>query len=222
MVGIDPSPRGTALVALNGKTPIDVLFFTEVMSAAKKYSFAILIPKVERNDENSRMERLQVQRDGCKKFVKKHNPNYIAYEDYILESSGGVYQIAELGGVLRLWLWERGFKIRTYQPGSVKLAWAGKGDANKDEMIGRAYKYLEQNPSGLNDELLKMPKKYFEGIADALANVRLLSYELKFRAGKIQLSEMPENIVRVFNRVTQFMPMCLIDRPWLEVDHEAE
>lgn len=223
VVGIDPSPRGTAFVALSGKAIVDYFFFTETKSVAVKYAERCgLIPKVERHDENARMKRLLIQRDDCIKFVNSNNPRYIAYEDYILEASGGVYQIAELGGVLRLKLWEGGHKIRTYQPGSVKLFWAGKGDANKDGMMDRSYKYLKDNPCKYNDELFKLPKKYFEGVSDALANARLLSYELAFRAGEIKLSEMPENLVRVFNRVTQFMPMCLIDRPLMEANRETK
>jgi Holliday junction resolvasome RuvABC endonuclease subunit len=223
ILAIDPSPRGTAIVLFEGKRIIDYWFTTEVISITKKYDKAILVPKVQRNDESTRMERILIQRNLIKTIVEKYNPDYIALEDYVWKAgpkSGGVIQISELGGVIRLWFYEHYYKVRTYDPKSVKLAWTSKGDASKADMIDRGKTYLENKCPEYHKQLHKLADKYLEGICDAIAIGNLLRVELLFRQGKIQLSELPEHYVRVFNRVTDSMPVCLIDRPFLEREKE--
>jgi Holliday junction resolvasome RuvABC endonuclease subunit len=193
------------------------MFFTETKSIADKYEKAVLVPKVSRMDENARMERIVIQDDHITATMKKWCPVAIGYEDYTFGSGkgAGVIQIAELGGVLRLMLWEAGYKIRTHGPTSVKLAWTGHGNAKKKAMIDRAKAYFDKHGCAFRYDFDKLSQLYQEAISDALAVANLVRYEVAFREGKIKLNRMPEHMVRVFNRVTQARPVCLIDRDWM-------
>jgi Holliday junction resolvasome RuvABC endonuclease subunit len=219
IVGIDPSPDGTAIVLLDHGVPVAFQFCTKVKSVAKKFYEAALVPKVTIQDENARMERLNIALDIIREMVWTCQPIIIGIEDYIYttgKKGGGVVQIAELGGNIRLKLYNLGYKIRTFHPASVKLAWTGLGDAEKPLMIKRAKEYLEEKRSPIADRFAKIGPKYQEGVADALAIAWLTREEMRFRKGEILLKDMSESMVRVFNRVTDSMPVCLIDRPYME------
>lgn len=215
--GLDASPRGTAMIKLEGAKCVDYWYVTETASVARKDSRALLVPKVTRMDESTRMERVWIQREKVFRTLLRWLPSFVGYEDYTFGSTkgAGVVQISELGGALRLLLWELGYKVRTHDPKSVKLAWTGKGDASKDMMITRAEAYFDKHGFEYRKEFNKLAKLYKEGVSDALAVANLVRYEVAFRAGKIRLKNMPEHMVRVFNRVTKARPVCLIDRDWM-------
>jgi len=220
IAAIDPSPTGTAIVCFKGQYLESFYFTTEAKGVAKKYEpSAVLLPKPKLADENGRMQRLSIQRELVRSILCGFQPHYIGLEDYVFGSgkkSGGVYQIAELGGVLRLMLWESGVKVRTYHPGSVKLAFAQKWRAEKPDMIEAATRFLKAQESEHLPRFNELADKYQEGISDAIGIWYLLRVELRFRNGLLQVSDMPKHLIRVFNRVTDSMPVCLIDREWMQ------
>jgi len=219
ILAIDPSPKGTGIARIEDGILTGFAVCTEAAGTAKKIARATLLPKVKLADESARMVRLHTVREMVLSHCRTWHPSMIGLEDYTFGSGGrggGQLQIGELGGVLRLALWEHGYKVRTYHPGSVKLFWTGRGDAEKDDMIERAVAVMEETGSPMLAEFRKMAKVYQEAVSDALAIGSLLREEIRFRQGKWLLNEAPEHIVRVFNRVTDSMPVCLIDRPFME------
>lgn len=63
----------------------------------------------------------------------------VIVEGYSYGSRGSaVYNIAELGGVVRLALWRAGITYVEVAPGALKKFTTGKGNASKDEMIAGA------------------------------------------------------------------------------------
>lgn len=217
IAGLDASPRGTAMIQLLGAKCVDYWYATETASVARKDRRALLVPKVTRMDESTRMERVWIQREKVSETLQLWEPRFVGYEDYTFGSTkgAGVVQISELGGVLRLLLWEQGYKVRTHDPKSVKLAWTGRGDAKKEAMIKRAEAYFDKHGFDHRKEFDKLATLYKEGVSDALAVANLVRYEVAFRKGQITTKRMPESMVRVFNRVTQARPVCLIDRDWM-------
>lgn len=218
-ISIDPSPNGTAALHFIGKRLVDYRFTTKVKKRAKKYGHhAILIPKVEKGDENARMERLAIVRDAILDFIEtRRGITCVAIEDYVwsvpASKPGGVIQVAELGGLLRLNLWERGYRIRTYEPMAVKIGWTGSGSADKNDMMELARVRLDGHE--FENDLISLPVSEFENVADAIAIGDLLRWELLLRQGKVMLDKMPKRVVRVMNRITQAVPVCMIDRPFM-------
>jgi len=220
---IDPSPNGTGFALIESGLLVDYRFCTQAKGPAKKNERAILVPKVKLADESGRMERLHIVDSTMVHLCRLWQPSMVAMEDYTFgggNKSGGTLQIGELGGVLRLHLWKMGYQTRTYHPGSVKLFWTGRGDAEKKDMIAQAMIVLDRTGCLLLSEFKKLAMLYQEAISDALAIGLLLVKELSFRRGEWLLNGAPEGIVRVFNRVTDSMPVCLIDRLFMERENK--
>ena len=223
IISIDPSPNGTAVTYYVGNHLVDYIFSTDAIKRAKKYGkHAILIPEVTQGDENARMERLTVVKGRVLEFIDQYRVDAIAIEDYIWNThgqSGGIIQLTELGGVLRLELWERDYRIRTVEPMGVKISWTGSGNAKKKEMMDLAREALIG--STYEKELCKLPQKEFNNVADAIALASLLNYELDMRRGLTLLRDMPERVRRVMQRTTKAVPDCMIDRPFMDRFAEA-
>lgn len=231
MIAIDPSPTGTAIVHYRGDELRNYWFATKVKKwATKKYEeHAILIPDVKRGQDNERMQRLDNVFTLVKTICRSVYPEIIGMEDYVWHApaggeggqnkTGGLYQMAELGGLLRLHIWKN-YKGRLYDPMSVKLSRMGNGHAKKAEMIAVAYNELLVSGSSFERELRRLPQKYMENIADAMAVAELLRYELSLRNGEVSLGQLPKNIIRVMNRTTKTKKECLIDQQWLSHKHQ--
>lgn len=225
VIGIDPSPLGSGGVVYVENSLVDYWFCTEAAGVAAKFpDRALLIPKNE--GENSRIERVRIQWEKVRQVVRRYRPEVVGLEDYIWTPSFSVYQIAELGGVLRLGL-SSIVPVRTWPPDSVKLARAGSFKATKEEMIQVAVAELEAAGTELAAEILDLSKrtntekgnKYLEAVSDAMAvrdlTQREIDYRERIQRGENPLKDWPENVVKVFHRVTKNVP-CVLDRPFLK------
>ena len=67
-----------------------------------------------------------------------HKPRFVVIEGYSMMSKGRVFNIGELGGVVRLLLFREGFPFVTIPPCTLKKWATGKGNAGKAEMIAEA------------------------------------------------------------------------------------
>lgn len=238
-IGIDLSPKGTGCVVFNDNKLVDFLFFTEVKKWDKliTYRYRRVLDKVEKGNENQRIDRLVNVRNHIGKFILPYVPDdvYFCLEDYTYQNSGSVYQIGEMGGVVRALLYELCEPIRTHDPKSVKLFWTGRGDSTKAEMIAVLLEKLDSEELIIDnkdfDFIIKdYTKNYYhknpskptnhplEGLTDAIALSQIVRTEISFRRGDFLLSDQPEHVIRVFNRVTKSIPTCLIDRPFLKLD----
>ncbi len=71
-------------------------------------------------------------RSELQKIISYLNPSLVVYEDYAMAGNGRVFSIGELGGVLRLCIWEQGIDLMSVPPSTLKKLIAGHGQAAKD------------------------------------------------------------------------------------------
>jgi Holliday junction resolvasome RuvABC endonuclease subunit len=64
----------------------------------------------------------------------------VAIEGYAYSSKGAVFNLGEVGGVLRLACYQKGVRLIEVPPPFLKKAMTGKGNSTKDIMIKEAYK----------------------------------------------------------------------------------
>lgn len=85
------------------------------------------------------MRRLHYLRTQVMEIVEDVKPQLVVLEDYAqgrnIAAKGKPFHMGELGGVLKLALWEQGFDLLLISPSSMKMAIAGKGNADKDQVI---------------------------------------------------------------------------------------
>jgi Holliday junction resolvasome RuvABC endonuclease subunit len=82
--------------------------------------------------------RLFYVRMQVEKLIEKVQPTFVVFEDYAYGKGGprnnNVFNIGELGGVVKTLLWERGVDILTISPTSLKSVIALNGSAKKPEI----------------------------------------------------------------------------------------
>jgi len=156
----------------------------------------------------------------------------VAVEDYGYASQSTRFaEIAEQTGVVKNMFLIGGGCFRLYDPDSVKLFGTGNGHALKRDMV---YALLRNTPNpgggGFFPEALikKINKKIKNGketveeydgpgtdLADAYWLAQLLRTEMLLRNGAVLMKDLPENQIRVFNRVTKAFPVNVLDRPFV-------
>lgn len=81
-------------------------------------------------------KRIIVIRDFVSMIIERHNVAKIHFEGYAFgASSSAVTGLAELGGVIRTMVFERGLDMDIIPPSSVKKFATGKGNAKKEQMV---------------------------------------------------------------------------------------
>lgn len=91
--------------------------------------------------------RLFYIRNRLHEIVEKVRPSLVVFEGYAMgfgRSTGRLADLGELGGVLKLYAWERGLDVLVVPPSTLKLAVVGRGNAKKEEMaiaVRRSYGY---------------------------------------------------------------------------------
>lgn len=79
--------------------------------------------------------RLQYLRDGVRDVLTGHTkPHYACLEGYSLHSVNRSFDLGEVGGVLRLCLYDAGIPFTVVPPTTLKKFASGKGTADKDAM----------------------------------------------------------------------------------------
>lgn len=137
---------------------------------------------------------------------------YGTIEAYAFGAAAGAHTKGEIGGLLRLALMQGRWWLRTHDPTSVKIFATGRGDAEKDEVeAGVERKWGPPVVQALS-AYGKSPK---EDLIDAYVLARMGLREVQLRAGRIQLHQLPEEEVRVFNRCTKPQPVNVLGRDWI-------
>lgn len=75
-------------------------------------------------------------------------PLFICVEDYAKGAKGMVFNIGELGGVIKLLMFRRGFKYLDVTPTTLKKFVTGKGNSPKEEMMLSVYENWGYRASG--------------------------------------------------------------------------
>jgi Holliday junction resolvasome RuvABC endonuclease subunit len=138
-------------------------------------------------------------RDHLPEILNLGGVDAVACEDYAYAASQGAHQIGEIGGLLRLALWDSGVPWRLYTTHQIKIFATGRGRAEKHEMIAAAAAV------GCDFSSLVPPKTQLtigaEDAADAHAIARLLQTELLLRSGRLQVSSLDRDVRGVFTSV---------------------
>lgn len=83
------------------------------------------------------LQRIKFLRDAVSEALDQYTPTMVAFEGYALGfrgKSNTIFDLGELGGVLKLLILERGIDILLVPPTSLKLFATGKGNADKDQV----------------------------------------------------------------------------------------
>lgn len=194
-------------------------FVTDNKSIAEKWNGGTYLPSAKTKDKQQRdVERLGFWDKYLRELYKKVHPNVVVIEDYAYSAkSQSVYQIGEVGGILRALAFQGGSLLRLYDPTAIKMFSVHDGTCDAYETMRSI---LERWP-----EARKHFSKYSKGkntivtedLCDAYAAVRLLDTELKLRQGKINLSDLHEKEITVFNRVTKRYPVNILAREWISL-----
>lgn len=132
--GIDASLTGTGVALPDGST-------------------ARIDPKTKRGTE-----RLVFVRDQVKSLLQledgkdPYEAHFVTLEGYSYASANGAHQIGELGGVLRVMLYEMGVEFREVAPTQVKKWAHGKGNGDKS-VISSAVSAALGRSFASNDEV---------------------------------------------------------------------
>ena len=87
------------------------------------------------------MERLSHIKKNIEYIIKTKNINIVGIEDYSYGSKGqAIINLGELGGVIRLYLYEHKIKFKTIAPTTIKKFITNKGNAKKELMLLKVYK----------------------------------------------------------------------------------
>ena len=68
------------------------------------------------------------------KLLKKHQPTLVAIEGYAYGATGRVFELGEVGGVVRMSLAQQEIPFVAVAPASLKQFVSGRGGANKRDM----------------------------------------------------------------------------------------
>lgn len=226
LLAVDPSPTCTCSVVREDDRIIKWAYtnHSKKWTDGKYYTHGLRVDKVARADEIGRLDRIVLLRAHFKALAKEYRPEYIAIEDYIWSSQGrggGIIQMSEVGGQLRMVMKRLKAKCRTYEPGTVKLFWAGKIGADKDAMMRVTAQVLSEDPDRCSDvDLLldlyqgtqanKASQGLFEGVSDAIAISELLAVEVAVKTGKVSVKDLPDQQYRALTRETKDKG-CVLD-----------
>lgn len=86
------------------------------------------------------VQRLQFIENAFADLMMKANADVVAMEGYSMGSRGRVFDIGELGGVIKLCAYEMGVPILIVPPMTLKGWVTGKGNADKKKMIAAVKK----------------------------------------------------------------------------------
>jgi Holliday junction resolvasome RuvABC endonuclease subunit len=95
--------------------------------------------------------RLSYIRGRMDEILSAYKPTLVVYEDYAMGKGGGrgdsfgrTFHLGELGGVLKLHLWEHGYDVMLVGPGVLKKIIIGKGRVAKGEAKREMVKALKR------------------------------------------------------------------------------
>lgn len=115
-LGVDQSLRGTGLVVLD-------------------VSGAILFQRLVKPGALRGPERLAHVRGALRDALVAHKPSYAALEGYSYDSTGRVFQLGEVGGVVQLAFWDAQVPFRVVTPAALKKYVANNHQASKRQML---------------------------------------------------------------------------------------
>lgn len=95
--------------------------------------------------------RLDVIQKKFRELLGSEKPYGMAIEGYAFGAQGKVFGLGELGGLLRLELYQRGYPLIEVPPTTLKKFLTGQGNVQKQVMIKELYKKYEIDTNDDND-----------------------------------------------------------------------
>lgn len=224
-VGLDVSINHAGAVKLDGVDGelLDFAFLTPLVGLAKSSrSFGTRIPAFKQADverHQSEIDRLRWLREWFGRLADRLFPldgvdYFVAIEDYALDAARGAHQMGEVGGALRLALFDfaarhpgRSINLRFWEPGSVKIFATGNGNAEK-ELVGECARAKWRTAPLFGDDDVD------GDLADAHTLARMVWRECRVRLGRDALADLPDEERRIFLRTTKSEPVAVCDRPF--------
>lgn len=180
----------------------------------KKFESKDIVYYNVKKDFNNDLQRKIWLKDQIFDFLNQCD--FIALEGYAYGAVGQVFDIAEGCGITKKALYERGIKLRIYDPPSIKKYATNFGNADKTRME-EDYEKLEDkidfNLPLVKDKVSGNPK---DNLVDAFFICKLLHLELKIRHGITLLKDLDVKKIEIFNQVSKKNPDNLLTRPFLE------
>lgn len=214
-LGIDLSLNHAAFVQLDDGQLSKYLVITDTKSILKTAPECTMFLDVSGDGDAKSLNRLSWWLANIHPILNSFDPiDYVAIEDYAYSAKQGAHQIGEVGGLLRLALWDLNLSWRKYTPGQIKLYTAHKGRAEKDEMVKAVKDRWNMDFSFLRPGATKLWTSA-EDAADAYSAAHLVWTEALLRKGMRELSSLPEAEIRVFMTAGKKEPNVL-GKEWLK------
>lgn len=194
---------------------VDQLFWADTLTDARRWGrFGAQRPvKVSSTDLGSQVRRLDLIAKALQDFlvdssgrVPVSRVDHAAMENYSLARKAWAHALGEVGGAVKLELWNARVPFRVYDVQAVKIFATGAGNATKTQMIDavrdrwgqdwRRYGRRDEGSAG--------------NLADAYTIARMLWTELRVRSGEIYLGDLPDEERRVFLRTTKQSPINVL------------
>jgi len=214
--GIDYSISSPAVVKAELNDDLDIVSI-DYMSFSSTLKNCKLDERLHHNaKKNFRndMDRFYFLKNKVEGFIYGGDiPEYIAIEGYAMGANGKVFNIAEATMLTKSMIYDKGTPLRIYTPSAIKKFATGKGNANKEAMFKQfnndSHPFLDL--SHLQD--LKNPQ---EDIIDSYFIMKLLQTELKLRFGIMNLKELSQKQIEVFNAVSKSNPTNILVTDFLQ------
>lgn len=152
--------------------------------------------------------------------------NYVVgIEGYSYGSvSESICQLAEIGGVIKLWVYQNGGKLKIIDPTSLKLFTTGQGSALKKDIVQFCKKHNYRVPDVLfrNITIRRQGKKLNDlngpgtDLCDAFSLAFFLQMIQKVWNGQVTLDSLPESQQKVFFRTTKKNPINILGDGFIE------
>lgn len=210
-VGIDHSLTGTAVAVVESDELVWVHGWTDKVGLQEEQEELLSWYKSPDSSYFSRIQREVIIRDwvlGVIDYWRQHAPVVVAIEGYAFgKRSTRSSDLYEVGGSIRMGLWDRGIPLRIYGPETLKKAWTGNGHADKPMMMESCRDTLGADFHGCGSA--------GDDLTDATLIAFLLYKELAVKQGVTELEELDPSIQYVMKRSTKAEPIPLTDRPFI-------
>lgn len=174
------------------------------------------IPWLRSSDFNDKYERnLYLIEYVCSKLT---DCEYVSVEDYAMDASGKIFDLAEFEGGVKMRLYAEGKKLRFYAPKANKKFFSGNGNNNKLRMYEQGFvPYTEMKP-----DIATLPEVDRPGgvsptsdIIDAYSLCEFLRAELKLKNGLMDLADLNRKQQECFTTPTSEAPNGLLAKEFL-------
>ena len=213
--GWDLALTHCGIVELTDGELTDYWYLTNNKTSASKHDQGTFLDLVKNVDKQQmHMERLVKVIDFLASVVIAGGPHYVGIEDYALMANTYSHLKGEVGGGARMVCHDTETPFRLHDPLSIKMFATGKGNAKKDAIEAAVLDRWGVEFSHCNKS--EKDRTTSEDLCDAFAIAKMVWVELQLRNGEIELKDLNEKEIQVFNRVTKSYPVNLLGRDWIK------